>query len=69
MQSISLGSLKLEAHHDKIINEVAHTTKLYFFSKELDFLRELRSEAQDLQTLAKPQLGSQNNLIEFSGKA
>jgi hypothetical protein len=54
MQSISLGSLKLEAHHDKITNEVALTTKLIFLSKEIDFLRDLKEEAEVVQMMVKP---------------
>lgn len=69
MQSISLASLKLEAHHDKIINEVAQTTKLYFLSKELDFVSDFKSEAEELQISAKPRQDPHLNLANFTRKA
>ncbi len=49
MQSISLGNLKIEAHHDKITNEIANQTKLMFLSREMQRLREIMEMAQNLQ--------------------
>ena len=54
MQSVSLGSLKLEAHHDKVTNRVAGLTKVEFLCQEIGFLKELRDEAEAVHGMARP---------------
>jgi len=61
MQSISQGSLKLEAHHDKIGNGVASNTKIKFLIDELTFLLDFKEQAENLQQFARP---SQQNKCE-----
>jgi len=53
MQEVSQGSLKLEAHHDKIANG-SHSTKTKFLEQELYYLTQLKEQCKALQVTLRP---------------
>lgn len=68
MQS-SKGSLKLEAHRDKVINQEALSTKRRFLLDEIAFLAQLKDQAQALQQYAKPTTEPHSQPSHLSRKA
>ena len=54
LPSISLGSLKLEAHRDTLTNSVANYLKSNFLEDELEFLIDFRDSAVTLKECARP---------------
>lgn len=46
-------SLKLEAHHDKVTNKVAVSTKQSFLEEEVIFLGEIKDQCEALNQIIK----------------
>ena len=46
-------SLKIEAHHDKVTNKVAVTTKQAFLEEEVMFLKEIKDQCEALNQIIK----------------